>query len=51
MSLRMQKVDVPNDDKRWRIVQAAMRRNGFSRAALIETLHTVQESFGYLDIV
>jgi bidirectional [NiFe] hydrogenase diaphorase subunit len=26
-----------------------MRRNGFSRHALIETLHTVQESFGYLD--
>jgi bidirectional [NiFe] hydrogenase diaphorase subunit len=26
-----------------------MRRHGFSRDALIETLHTVQESFGYLD--
>jgi bidirectional [NiFe] hydrogenase diaphorase subunit len=26
-----------------------MRRNGFKRDALIETLHTVQESFGYLD--
>jgi bidirectional [NiFe] hydrogenase diaphorase subunit len=39
----------PSDDKRWRIVQATMRRNGFERHALIETLHTVQESFGYLD--
>ncbi len=26
-----------------------MRRHGFSQDALIETLHTVQESFGYLD--
>lgn len=26
-----------------------MRRHGFARDALIETLHTVQESFGYLD--
>jgi bidirectional [NiFe] hydrogenase diaphorase subunit len=39
----------PSDDKRWRIVEATMRRNGFKRDALIETLHTVQESFGYLD--
>ncbi len=39
----------PSEDKRWRIVHAAMRRNGFRRDALIETLHTVQESFGYVD--
>lgn len=39
----------PSDDKRWRIVQATMRRNGFARHSLIETLHSVQESFGYLD--
>ncbi len=42
-------VDPPSDDKRWRIVQAAMRRNGFRRDALIETLHAVQQTFGYLD--
>lgn len=42
-------IDPPTDDKRWRFVQAAMRRNGFKRSALIETLHTVQESFGFLD--
>lgn len=42
-------IDPPTDDKRWRIVQATMRRNGFRRSALIETLHTVQESFGFLD--
>lgn len=42
-------VVAPTDDKRWRIVQATMRRNGYRRSALIETLHTVQEVFGYLD--
>lgn len=47
--LRAPKVEPPSDDKRWRIVQGTMRRNGFSRHGLIETLHTVQESFGYLD--
>jgi len=26
-----------------------MRKNGFARYALIETLHTVQSSFGFLD--
>jgi len=26
-----------------------MRRHGFRRSGLIETLHTVQDSFGYLD--
>lgn len=43
------KAEPPSDDKRWRIVQATMRRHGFERSALIETLHTVQESFGFLD--
>ncbi len=42
-------ISPPTDDKRWRIVEATMRRNGFRRGALIETLHTVQESFGFLD--
>jgi len=42
-------VELPSEDKRWKIVQATMRRNGFRGDALIETLHTVQESFGYLD--
>ena len=40
---------LPSDDKRWRIVNGTMRKNGFARHALIETLHTVQSSFGYLD--
>jgi bidirectional [NiFe] hydrogenase diaphorase subunit len=31
------------------MVNGTMRRHGYARDALIETLHTVQESFGYLD--
>jgi bidirectional [NiFe] hydrogenase diaphorase subunit len=38
----------PSDDKRWKIVQGTMRRHGHTPNALIEVLHTVQESFGYL---
>jgi bidirectional [NiFe] hydrogenase diaphorase subunit len=39
----------PSDDKRWKIVEATARRHGRESHALIETLHTVQECFGYLD--
>lgn len=39
----------PSDDKRWRLVEATMRRHGHDPNALIEVLHTVQESFGYLE--
>lgn len=39
----------PSDDKRWRIVNATMRRYGYTPQALIETLHSVQEAFGFLD--
>lgn len=39
----------PNQDKRWRLVDATMRRLGQNPRSLIETLHTVQEAFGYLD--
>jgi bidirectional [NiFe] hydrogenase diaphorase subunit len=40
---------LPSDDKRWKIVEATARRHGRESHALIETLHTVQECFGYLD--
>lgn len=43
------KIDMPSDDKRWRIIDGTARRNGLNRHALIETLHTVQEAFGYID--
>jgi bidirectional [NiFe] hydrogenase diaphorase subunit len=40
---------LPSSDKRWKIVNGTMRRHGYARDALIETLHTVQQSFGFLD--
>lgn len=49
MCPQMQRPEPPTDDKRWKIVNAAMRRNGDDSHALIETLHSVQETFGYLD--
>lgn len=39
----------PSDDKRWKMVDATMRRHGYVANALIETLHKVQELFGYLE--
>lgn len=36
-------------DKRYKLIEATMRRYGYQGHALIETLHTAQESFGYLD--
>ena len=49
MPTHVQKPAPPSDDKRWRIVNATMRRHGHRPNALIETLHTVQEAFGFLD--
>jgi bidirectional [NiFe] hydrogenase diaphorase subunit len=43
------KPPLPSIDKRWRIVNGTMRRHGYVRHALIEALHSVQQSFGYLD--
>jgi len=48
-TLERPRVTPPSDDKRWRIVEATMRRHGYQPHALIETLHTVQETFGYID--
>jgi bidirectional [NiFe] hydrogenase diaphorase subunit len=39
----------PSDDRRWKVVDARMRRLGYRPDALVETLHTVQESFGFLE--
>src|SRR5205085_10120218 len=49
MPAEVAKIPPPSTDKRWRLVGATMRRHGYTPDALIETLHTVQESFGYLD--
>lgn len=43
------KPTAPSSDKRWRLVDATMRRMGNQSRGLIEVLHTVQETFGYLD--
>jgi bidirectional [NiFe] hydrogenase diaphorase subunit len=41
-------ISPPSDDKRWKIVDGMMRRHGHEPYALIEVLHTVQETFGFL---
>ncbi len=43
-------IPAPSEDKRWRIVNATMRRHGYNASGLIETLHTMQEAFGFLDM-
>ena len=43
------KATTASPDKRWRLVDATVRRVGHQARGLIETLHTVQEAFGYLD--
>ena len=40
---------VSSGDKRWRMVDARIRRLGHTPDSLIEVLHTAQEAFGYLD--
>ena len=45
----LEKCDPPSADKRWKIIAATMRKLGNQRHALIEALHTLQQSFGYLD--
>src|ERR1700690_1616120 len=49
MATTPRKPAAPSQDKRWKIVDATMRRVGQHPRGLIETLHTVQEAFGYLD--
>jgi bidirectional [NiFe] hydrogenase diaphorase subunit len=49
MTMVLAKPAPPSADKRWKIVEATARRHGHAGHALIETLHTVQETFGYLD--
>lgn len=36
-------------DKRYKLLEAAMRKHGYQAHALIEALHTAQEAFGFLD--
>jgi bidirectional [NiFe] hydrogenase diaphorase subunit len=41
-------ISPPAEDKRWRIIDGMMRRHGHEPYALIEVLHTIQETFGFL---
>jgi bidirectional [NiFe] hydrogenase diaphorase subunit len=49
MALQQARPPLPSADKRWKLVNATMRRNGYAGDALIETLHSVQDAFGFLD--
>ena len=39
----------PSGDKRFKILDATMKRHQFQPDALIEVLHKAQELFGYLE--
>jgi bidirectional [NiFe] hydrogenase diaphorase subunit len=45
----LKKLEPPSSEKRWKIIAATMRKLGNERHALIEALHSLQQSFGYLD--
>lgn len=45
----MPSVPAPSGDKRWKIVEVALRRHGYKPAALLEGMHIIQQTFGYLD--
>jgi len=38
------------DDKKWKMVDARIRRRGSTPDSLIEVLHSIQEAFGYLEL-
>ncbi len=42
-------IQITNSNDRYKIVEKTMRKLGYERSALIETLHTAQETFGYLN--
>ncbi len=49
MEQKEEKSAKPHEDRRWRLVNRTMRLHGNEPHALIETLHAVQEHFGFLD--
>jgi len=50
MEPKAETVAKPAEDSRWRLVNRTMRLHGNEPHALIETLHAVQEHFGFLDL-
>src|SRR5947207_14887039 len=49
MLYRSEKLSPPSQDKRWKIVEATMRRQGYLPSPLIQVLHSIQEAIGYLE--
>ncbi|MCU0255224.1 MAG: bidirectional hydrogenase complex protein HoxE [Vicinamibacterales bacterium] len=49
MPLDREKPTPPARDNRWKLVEATMRRHGHRAHSLIESLHSAQESYGYLE--
>lgn len=49
MNLVPQTPPHPSGDKRFKLLDVAIKRHQFRQDALIEILHTAQELFGYLD--
>ena len=49
MNLAPQMPPHPSGDKRFKLLDVAIKRHQFRQDALIEILHTAQELFGYLD--
>lgn len=49
MSLSLAPVPHPSGDKRFHLLDTAMKRHQYRQDALIELLHNAQELFGYLD--
>lgn len=45
-----QKNSHPRGDKRFKVLEVAMKRQQFRHDALIEVLHVAQQLFGYLDL-
>ena len=49
MNLNPQTPPHPSGDKRFKLLDVAIKRHQFRQDTLIEVLHTAQELFGYLD--
>jgi bidirectional [NiFe] hydrogenase diaphorase subunit len=45
----LERCEPPDNDKRWKIIAATMRKLGNEHNALIEALHSLQQYYGYLD--
>lgn len=43
------RIEVDQTDKRWKLVRITMQKHNYSPRGLIETLHVIQDSFGFID--